>query len=489
MSVPQNRLARWLSPLVYLSGNWLSRIGVVFVTMAGVFWIWLLPTIIHGNIRHPYFGLLTFVALPGLFFSGLILIPAGIVLRRRRERHRGVYPRDLPPLDFKNVELRRLLIFVALVTAINVLIGGQLTYSSISYMDSVTFCGQTCHTVMQPEFTAYQGSPHSRVECVQCHIGPGASWFVRSKLSGTYQIYAVTFHKYPRPIPTPIHNLRPARETCEACHWPPRFVGDRLKIIPKYADDEKNSLTKDVLLLHIGGGESGPGIHSAHLGTGITIRYGSDEARQNISWVEYQNAGAARTTLYLGAGTKPESANKAAGRVMDCLDCHNRPTHTYQLPDRAIDQALAAGDISPTLPYIKKEALDILKRNYSSQEEAGAEIPGALAGYYQKSYPDVYSQRSTDMTQAGKALVEIYDRNVFPQMKVTWGTYPNNIGHMDFPGCFRCHDDQHASADGSRKIPQDCNTCHNLLAMDEANPKILSDLGIEPETAHGSAQK
>ena len=415
MSVPQNRLARWLSPLVYLSGNWLSRIGVVFVTMAGVFWIWLLPTIIHGNIRHPYFGLLTFVALPGLFFSGLILIPAGIVLRRRRERHRGVYPRDLPPLDFKNVELRRLLIFVALVTAINVLIGGQLTYSSISYMDSVTFCGQTCHTVMQPEFTAYQGSPHSRVECVQCHIGPGASWFVRSKLSGTYQIYAVTFHKYPRPIPTPIHNLRPARETCEACHWPPRFVGDRLKIIPKYADDEKNSLTKDVLLLHIGGGESGPGIHSAHLGTGITIRYGSDEARQNISWVEYQNAGAARTTLYLGAGTKPESANKAAGRVMDCLDCHNRPTHTYQLPDRAIDQALAAGDISPTLPYIKKEALDILKRNYSSQEEAGAEIPGALAGYYQKSYPDVYSQRSTDMTQAGKALVEIYDRNVFPK--------------------------------------------------------------------------
>jgi nitrate/TMAO reductase-like tetraheme cytochrome c subunit len=489
MNLPETRFFKWLSPLVHLSSNTLSRIGVVLVTAAGVFWIWLLPTIIRGDIRHPYMGLLTFMALPAVFFTGLILIPAGIILRRRREHHRGVFPASFPPLDFQNVELRRLLIFMGVITAVNVMIGGQLTYSGMNYVDSVTFCGQTCHTVMTPEFTAYQGSPHSRVECVQCHIGPGASWFVRSKLSGTYQVYAVAFNKYPRPIPTPVHSLRPARETCEACHWPQKLVGDRLKIIPKYADDEANSLTKSVLLLHIGGGGGGPGIHTAHLGTGITIQYGSDETRQNINWVEYRNTGAGRSTLYLGAGVKSESVNKSVGRVMDCIDCHNRPTHTYQLPERAMDQAMAAGEISVSLPFVKKKGLEILKQDYPSQEQAGARIPASLAQYYQQTYPNIYKQQGPAIAQAGKALVGIYGRNVFAQMRVTWGTYPNNIGHMDFPGCFRCHDDQHASADGSRKIPQDCNTCHNLLAMDEANPKILSDLGLAPESEAGSSKK
>jgi len=489
MNLPETKFFKWLSPLVHLSSNPLSRMGVVLVTAAGVFWIWLLPTMLRGDIRHPYLGMLTFLALPAVFISGLILIPVGIILRRRRESRRGVLPAAFPPLDFQNIELRRLMIFVGVITAVNVMIGGQLTYSGMNYMDSVTFCGQTCHTVMTPEFTAYEGSPHSRVECVQCHIGPGASWFVRSKLSGTYQVFAVTFHTYPRPIPTPVHNLRPARETCEACHWPQKFVGDRLKIIPKYADDETNTLTKSVLLLHIGGGGGGPGIHSAHLGTGITIRYGSDESRQNIGWVEYQNTSVGRTTLFLGADTKPGSVNRAAGRVMDCIDCHNRPTHTYQLPERAMDQAMAAGEISASLPFVKKKGLEILKQDYASREQAGARIPAALAQYYQQSYPNFYAQHGPEIAQAGKALVGIYGRNVFAPMRVTWGTYPNNIGHMDFPGCFRCHDDQHASADGSRKIPQDCNTCHNLLAMDEANPKILSDLGLTPESEGSSSKK
>ncbi|HEV2352200.1 MAG TPA: NapC/NirT family cytochrome c [Terriglobia bacterium] len=483
MILQETRLIKWLSPLVHLSSNWLSRIGVVLVTAAGVFWIWLLPTIIRGDIRHPYLGLLTFMALPAVFFTGLILIPAGIILRRRREHHRGVFPASFPPLDFQNVELRRLLIFVGVITAINVMIGGQLTYSSMNYVDSVTFCGQTCHTVMKPEFTAYQGSPHSRVECVQCHIGPGASWFVRSKLSGTYQVYAVAFNKFPRPIPTPVHSLRPARETCEQCHWPQRLVGDRLKIIPKYGEDEKNSLTQTVLLLHIGGGIAGPGIHSAHLGSGITIRYGSDESRQNIHWVDYQNTKTGKSFLFLDPDTKPAAANLASGRVMDCVDCHNRPTHIFKLPDRAMDEALAAGEISTALPFVKKRGLEILKERYDTQEEADAKIPAALSQYYQQNYPDVYSQHGTEILQAGKALADIFNHNVFPEMKVTWGTYPNNIGHTDFPGCFRCHDGGHATTDASQNIPQDCSTCHNLLAADEANPKILSDLGITPEAA------
>jgi nitrate/TMAO reductase-like tetraheme cytochrome c subunit len=483
MDLPETRLFKWLSPLVHLSSNWISRIGVVMVTTSTVLWLYLLPNILSGAINHPYLGMLTFLVLPGVFFTGLILIPIGIVLRRRAERRRGLYPTAFPPLDFRNVELRRLLIFVGVITAVNVLLGGQFTYSGIAYMDTVTFCGQTCHTVMQPEFAAYQNSPHARVECVQCHIGPGASWFVRSKLSGVHQVFAVTFNTFPRPITVPIHNLRPARETCEACHWPQKFEGDRLKIIPKYGEDEKNSLTKTVLLLHIGGGGAGPGIHSAHLGPGITIRYGSDETRQNIRWVDYQNRSAGRTTLYLGPDTKPEAVSQAAARVMDCMDCHNRPTHTYQLPDRAIDQALDAGQISSSLPFVKKMGLEILKQEYSSQAAAAAKIPAALAQYYQHDYPDISSRQGADIAQAGQTLVAIYSRNVFPAMKVTWGLYPNNVGHTDFPGCFRCHDSQHSSADGSRSIPQDCGTCHNLLAMDEPNPKILVDLGIIPAEA------
>lgn len=489
MNLPETKFFKWLSPLVHLSSNLLSRIGVVLVTAAAVFWIWLLPTIMRGDIRHPYFGLLTFVALPAVFFTGLILIPAGIILRRRREHHRGVFPASFPPLDLQNVELRRLLFFVGIITAVNVMIGGQLTYSSMNYVDSVTFCGQTCHTVMQPEFTAYQSSPHSRVECVQCHIGPGASWFVRSKLSGTYQVYAVMFNKFPRPIPTPVHNLRPARETCEQCHWPQKFVGDRLKIIPKYGDDEKNSLTKTVLLLHIGGGPSSPGIHSAHLGAGITIQYGSDESRQNIHWVEYQNTRTGKTTMFFDPDTKPGAVNRAAARVMDCVDCHNRPTHIYYLPERALDQAMANGEIPPSLPFVKKRGLEILKETYATQEEAGAKIPVALSEYYQKNYPDVSRQQSADVAQAGSALVAIYDRNVFPEMKVEWGTYPNNIGHTDFPGCFRCHDGAHATTDASQNIPQDCSTCHNLLAADDPNPKILVDLGLAPEAAEAAPKK
>jgi hypothetical protein len=477
MALPKDTVREWLSPLVHLSSNWISRAGVVLVTTATVFWIYLLPTILSGEINHPYLGILTFMVLPLAFFGGLLLIPVGIVLRRRRDRRKGFYPASFPPLDLHNVEVRRFLIFLGLITFVNVIVGSQITYSGVNYLDGVTFCGKTCHTVMAPEYTAYQNSPHSRVECVKCHVGPGASWFVSSKWSGVSQVFAVTFNNYPRPIPTPVHNLRPARDTCEACHWPEKYEGDRLRIIPKYAEDETNTLTKTVLLLHIGGGNSGSGIHSAHLGPGVVIRYGADESRQTVSWVEYKNSETRRTTLYLSAETKPEVVNRNAARMMDCVDCHNRPTHTFELPERAVDRALTAGEISASLPFIKKKGVELLKQNYLSAEKAAAQIPDSLAQFYKHSYPAVFSQRGADVAGAARVLVAIYSRNVFPQMKVTWGTYPNNIGHMDFPGCLRCHDGQHASSDG-KSIPQDCSACHNLLAMDEPAPKILTDLGL-----------
>jgi hypothetical protein len=466
-----NRSGRsWLSPLIHLSNNWLSLSGVVLVTTATVFWLFLLPITLHGITDNPYIGILAFLALPAPFLAGLVMIPLGMWLKRRRE---GRPPPDFPALAWSNPELRKLAYFIGAATVINIVVASQLTYGAVNYMESVTFCGQTCHKVMQPEYTAYQNSPHSKVECVKCHIGPGASWFVRSKLTGVGQVVAVALNTYPRPIPTPVRNLRPARETCEACHWPQKFGEDRLRVITKFADDEHNTLTKTVLLMKIGGGNGGAGIHGTHLGPGVTIRYAhSDETRQTIPSVEYEGPGGKRTYATPGA--------KTAGlpiREMDCLDCHNRPAHTYELPERGIDRVMSAGQISPALPFAKKKALEILKVNYASREEGAQRIPAAFAKYYQDSYADIWAQRRSEVTASAQQALALWNHNVFPDMKVTWGAYPNNLGHTDFPGCFRCHDGNHATAD-KRSITQDCNACHNLLAMDEANPKILGDLGV-----------
>jgi nitrate/TMAO reductase-like tetraheme cytochrome c subunit len=473
-----SRMGGWWSPLVHLSINPLSLGGVILVTTASVFWVFVLASSLGHEVNNPYFGILGFLILPGVFFLGLCLIPLGIYLRFRGERKRGSYPSDFPPVNLRNPDFRRLTLFVVLATLVNIVIAAQTSYSAVGYMDSVTFCGQTCHTVMQPEFAAYQNSPHSRVECVKCHIGEGASWYVRSKLAGIGQVFAVTFNTYERPIPTPVRNLRPARETCETCHWPDKFAEDRLRVVEKFAEDEGNTVTKTVLLMRIGGGRRGPGIHGRHLGPGIVVRYApAEESRQKIPWVEYAT-GNGRPTTYLSPDAKPDQVRGLPVRQMDCMDCHNRPTHAYELPERAVDRAMSEGEIARDLPYMRKKSVEIIRAAYPSNDAAGSAIPAALERYYRESYAEVFAKRRADIARSARALVSIYNRNVFPTMKVTWGSYPNNIGHTDFPGCFRCHDEQHVSQDG-KSIKQDCNSCHQLLAMDDPAPKILADLGLE----------
>jgi hypothetical protein len=455
----------WLSPLVYLSNNWISLIGVILVTTAAILWLVLLPASMHGEVSNPYLGILMFMMLPGVFFGALALIPLGIWLKFRSGKAHGTYPANFPPLDFGNRELRKLLLFVGVTTMINVVIAGQTSYSAVNYMDGVTFCGQTCHTVMQPEYAAYQNSPHARVECVKCHIGPGAGWFVKSKLSGVGQVFAVTFNTYERPIPTPVENLRPARETCEACHWPQKYGEDKLRVLPSYTDDETNTLKKTVLLMRVGV------IHRAHLREGVEVRYApKDRKRQEIGWVKFSQHGG-RETVYNNGSPVPTGET----RLMDCVDCHNRPTHAYQLPERAVDKSMAAGIISPALPFAKKTAVEVLKGAPN-----GEGVESSFTAWYQKNQPAAFAQHKGEIDRAAKELRAIYERNVFPAMKVTWGIYPNNLGHQDFPGCFRCHDDNHAAA-GGKKISQDCNTCHSMLAMEETNPKILADLGVSEQ--------
>ena len=323
--------------------------------------------------------------------------------------------------------------------------------------------------------------------CVDCHIGPGAGWFVKSKLSGLRQVFAVTFHTYSRPVPSPVKYLRPARETCEQCHWPQRFTGDKFLVNTSYKDDEKNTPQTDVLLLKVGGRtwQGSVGIHGHHLADNARIRYiSTDVERQAIPVVDYTDD-QGKTTEFISTDAKPtkEQLDKGEHRVMDCVDCHNRPTHTFDLPGNAVDKQMSVGLISPELPYIRKKAVEVLKVSYSTREIARQSITAEINKFYQANYPAIYQSRRAQVDQAGAEVARIYLRNIFPDMRVTWGTHPNNIGHTDpgrndTPGCFRCHDGSHTSADG-QTITNDCSACHNLLAMQEENPKVLSDLGMK----------
>ncbi|MFZ1129357.1 MAG: NapC/NirT family cytochrome c, partial [Terriglobales bacterium] len=447
----RERFGDWLQPIYFLGQNPVTLTGAVVTTSTALTSIafWFYDIFLPGP-PHPYVGLLVFLILPGIFILGLLLIPLGIWLRRRSLRERGTLPGTYPAVDLGLPVVRRTLEYVGVATLLNLLIVGTASYRGVEYMDSTNFCGKTCHTVMDPEYSAYQNSPHSRVACVECHIGPGAGWFVKSKLSGLRQVFAVTFHTYSRPIPSPVKYLRPARETCEQCHWPQRFTGDKFLVNTSYKDDEKNTPQTDVLLLKVGGRtwQGSVGIHGHHLSDNARIRYiSTDNDRMTIPAVYYTDD-SGKTTEFISTDAKPtpQQLEKGEHRVMDCVDCHNRPTHAFDLPENAVDKQMSGGQISTDLPYIRKKAVEVLKVNYSSREVARQSIAAEINKFYQTNYPAIYEARRAAVEQAGAEVARIYLRNIFPDMRVTWGTHPNNIGHNDSPGCFRCHDGSHTSA-------------------------------------------
>ena len=458
--------------LLLLTSHWISMLGVALVTLAGVSWLFVLPASIRGHVNSPYIGILAFIAIPVIFVAGLAFIPVGIFLGKRR------VAAGLAALQDTRVAWRRAAIFFVVMTAVNVVIASQGTYRAVGHMETVQFCGQSCH-VMKPEFTGHLVAPHQEVPCVGCHVSPGASGWVASKVAGTRQLMGVIFNNYPRPIESAMESNRlvPASGTCEQCHERERVIGSSLRVISKFNDDESITRTETVLTMLMGGGRFG-GIHGAHLGPGVHIRYAAaDKKRQTIPWVEYRNTETGVTRTYLAADTKPGSVTSLPTFEMQCVDCHNRAAHAFQLPDRAVDQAIARGEVSVGLPFVKKVAVELLKADYRTGDEAAQRIPAALSAYYQNKYPAIANQRATDIQAAGQAVNAIYQRNVFPDLKVTWGTYPNNLGHADFPGCFRCHDENHATAD-KKTITQDCTTCHNLLSVEEAAPDVLKTLGL-----------
>ncbi|MHB1022865.1 MAG: cytochrome c3 family protein, partial [Acidobacteriaceae bacterium] len=365
--------------------------------------------------------------------------------------------------------------FVMAATFINFVIVGTASYRGVAYMDTSTFCGESCH-VMAPEWTAYHVSSHSNVACTECHIASGFQGFVHAKVNGTKQLVDVVFHKYPQPIMA-ADRIPAAQETCLKCHNPAKYIGEKLVVKASYGDDEKNSMTRTLVLMHVGGrDEFGhlSGIHGAHLGR---IEYiATDATNQNIPWVGKVNQDGS-TTEYLSSDTKvPVGAQK---RVMDCMDCHNRAAHSFDTPQDALNKAMANGDPDSSLPFVHKEGMALIQASYPSQSDAKAKITSGLENFYRSQYPDVWNQKRPQVDEAARTLVAIYSENVFPFMKVTWGSHPNNIGHDDYPGCFRCHDGSHNTKDGKDSITNDCSACHNLLAVDETNPKQFADLGLQ----------
>ncbi len=465
--------------LASITRNAISLIGTALAASALVLIITLFAMELFGFEGGPYIGILTYLILPAIFVTGLIIIPIGAILWRRKmhKEHGAEDITLLPVFDLNARPTRRWLGIFLVASVVNVAVIAGATYKGVHYMETVEFCGLTCHAVMQPEYTAHARSPHSRVACADCHIGPGADWFVKSKLDGSWQMVAVALDLYPRPIPTPLHDLRPARETCEQCHWPTKHVGDKLKVIRHYDEDEQNTELTTALLLRVGGpgtgiGE-GSGIHW-HVKPEVSIRYRSDETREDVYEIEYTNGNG--TAKHFSVRNAPEDGG--VWRTMDCVDCHNRPTHIYESPGPAIDKAIEDGRIDRSLPFVKREALRVIQAKYDSHDLAREGLVSELTAFYAENYPDAAAERADDIAAAGSVLGDIYAVNVFPQMAVWWDTYPDHLGHEQSDGCFRCHKRQMRTED-REQVSNDCENCHVILADKEEAPDIVSVLALE----------
>ncbi len=441
--------------------NPVSFTGMAITTTMAVLFVVLLLLDAAGAILNPYIGLVMYVAVPFIFVIGLLLIPFGTWWTRRRER---LHPSAAawPVIDFGNPRHRTVALVVLALTVVNILIVSMAAYGAVHYMDSSEFCGQVCHTTMQPEYVAYQVWPHAKVECVQCHVGPGAKALIQAKMAGTRQLFHVVTNNIPKPVPPPPQLIRPATYTCERCHWPEKFHGDKPKVIREYANDEQNTESMTKLTMHIGGGSAkagtGPGIHW-HMNLDNAVEFVEEkkegETESSIPYVRVTDRqGRVREFIATGANA-PELASRPRQR-MDCMDCHNRPAHTmFFSAERAIDTGISQGRIPRALPFVRREAVSAVKAEYPDSDAAMAGI--------EKHLRDFYAQQSGADAQAVARAVtgaqQLWAENVFPAMKVKWGTYPSNIGHIDAPGCFRCHDDEHKTADGA-VIKQDCELCH-----------------------------
>jgi hypothetical protein len=457
-------------PLAYY--NWISVIGAYVASVSLLLIILFLGiSVFFEFASNPYLGIIQFLVLPALLMFGLVLIPFGAWRQRRRIRKGiGEERRQWPRIDFNMKSHRNAAMIFAFGSVLVVFVSAVVSYQTFHYTESVEFCGTTCHIVMKPEYTAYQNSPHARVACAACHIGAGANWYVKSKLSGAYQVYATIVNNYPRPIPTPVANLRPAQETCEQCHWPEKFFGAQQKRFNHYEYDETNTAWPIDLLIRTGGGDPNTGqAHGIHWHMNIQNKMeyiARDEKRQDIPWVRMTDRTSGRVIVYQNKDNplSADSITPANIRTMDCMDCHNRPSHIYHSPDYTLDEALLTGRVDASLPSIKEKAVAAMAKEYATDDEARHAIATEIADYYQSSYPEIYASRKAQIDASILAIQDVFSQNIFPEMKVRWDKYRSNLGHFESPGCFRCHNTAMVG-EKDQPITTDCRACHNILSQ------------------------
>lgn len=463
--------------------NFISFAGFAIVIAALTSIALLVLVEFSGGSDNPYTVLVTYILLPSVMGFGFIVAIVGALLERRRRRRQPDSPiAPYPVLDLNDPSRRRSLITLIAGGFIFLFLTAFGSYRAFEYTESVSFCGEQCHTVMKPEFISHQFAPHASIKCVDCHVGGGPEWYVRSKLNGMRQLYAVAFNSYDRPIKTPIHNMRNANETCAKCHWPEKYYGDKLKVFNHYGYDENNSLRQIRMMIKVGGGspERGEvgGIHW-HMNLDNEITYiATDERRTDIPWVRMKTKdGQVIEYTSQNASLTAQAIERAEKRKMDCIDCHNRPAHIYLSPNQAVDQAFAAARLDVSLPFLKMKAVEVLARPYTTEGEAVAAILADLPKYYRETYPDVYSSKRVSVDAAASEVATIYRTYFFPEMKTDWSSHINNIGHFNAEGCFRCHDGQHKSPEG-RVIRNDCAICHTTLDQTFAGQRIVPADGL-----------
>jgi hypothetical protein len=469
------------APRASLWHNAVSLLGLFIAAMALLLILTFALFSVLNPAHNPYVDVVGYLVLPGVMVFGLLVVPVGMILQYRAIRKRGPVSRWIGRLviDLHNPRHRRLAVGFSFITFFVVLpVIGVSGYHGYHYTESAEFCAKVCHAVMEPQATTYEFSPHARVPCAECHIGAGADWFVKSKLSGLAQVWAVFRNTYPRPIPPAITALRPARETCEECHWPAKFFGSQLKEVVHFSSDEANTRRVVRMLLKTGGADESigrvEGIHM-HMALSGYIEYiASDPHLQDIPWVRYVTADG-REIVYRSDGVPPAAPPPdGLRRRIDCMDCHNRAAHHFFPPQQAVNLYLNGGLIDATLPFIKREVVAGLTPTYPDRASAEAAIRSRIEGFYQTEYPDVWNTRRSDVQRAAERVAELYHRNSFPDMGADWRTYVDNIGHLSSPGCFRCHDGRHVDAAG-RPINSACDVCHTFLIPDEGSPGSFTE--------------
>ena len=451
--------------------NWLTIIGAIIAVINFLLILVLFAVSTIFNKQNTNLGLYIYIILPGFMVFGLLLIPIGMFFERRR-LHKLVDPGQsrLPFIDLNDPRHRNAFIIFTVSTIILLFFSTLGSFEAYHMTESVEFCGTLCHQVMEPEYTAYQNSPHANVTCVECHVGSGASWYVKSKLSGLHQVYAVTVNNYPRPIETPLHDLRPARETCEKCHWPQKFYSRTLQTNKYFLTDSANSEWDVMLQMKTGPEYSGLGFREGihwHINPAVNIEYISDnDKREIITYVKYTNKANGEVTIYRNADNPVSDSLIATAlpRTMDCIDCHNRPSHNYSSPPVYFDKAMLTGSIAKNIPFIKKVAMGILRQTFSNKDTALMMIKDSIISYYKSEYNDFYLKNTDLINSTITSIQNGYRQNSFPRMKVNYDVYPEHIGHLESNGCFRCHNDAFKAENG-RTITRDCNLCHTIVGQ------------------------